>query len=388
MIIGNLSKLFSRNKSETKFCPNGNLTLGAEIELQIIDNSTLNLVPLSNEIIKKCSPKYHKKIKQEIFLNMLEINSKKCNNANEIYDDLSNSIDYLHGITKDMNISFASTGTHPFSNYNKALITQSKRYEESIEVNQWLAKRNNIFGLHVHIGINDQEKIIKFNNFFLNFIPHLIALSASSPFWCGNNTGLNAMRPTTYEAHPACGNPYTFNNWHEFEKLYNSLIKSKSIKTTKDLLWDIRPSPSFGTLEIRVCDCPAKLSEAVAITAFIHMLANWLEDNSKWLEKIPSPTRWVARQNKFRAMRYGTNCNIIINEEGATKPIKDDIYDWLEKIKDYSEKLSYNKHVSIIKNICQNGNSSKRQLDLFNKSNSLEEVVKNNIKEFSEELAT
>ncbi len=384
MIIDKLSKFISKNKKETTYCPNGNLTVGAEIELQIIDNNTLNLVPLSHEIIKKCSPKYHKKIKQEIFLNMVEINSEKCTNVNDIYNDLSSSIDYLQNITKDMNISFASTGTHPFSNYNEALTTQNQRYEESIEVNQWLAKRNNIFGLHVHIGINDQEKIIKFNNFFLNFIPHLIALSASSPFWCSNDTGLKSMRPTTYESHPACGNPYNFNNWNEFEKLYNALIKSKSIKSTKDLLWDIRPSPSYGTLEIRVCDCPAKLSETAAITAFIHMLANWLDDNSNWLEKIPSPTRWVARQNKFRAIRYGLDCNIIVNESGKTKPIKEDILNWLDKIKPYSDKMSYDKHIDIIKNLCQSGNSSNRQLAIFKKSHSLKEVVLNNIKEFNE----
>ena len=114
------------------------------------------------------------------------------------------------------------------------------------------------------------------------------------------------------------------------------------------------------------------------------MLANWLDDNSNWLEKIPSPTRWVARQNKFRAIRYGLDCNIIVNESGKTKPIKEDIFNWLDKIKPYSDKMSYDKHIDIIKNLCQSGNSSNRQLAIFKKSHSLKEVVLNNIKEFNE----
>ena len=280
-------------KKATNFCPNGFLTLGAEVELQLIERDSLNLTPRAKELLEIALP-LSKKIKEEFYLSTLEINTDKCNNAHEIEADLSESFDLITKISNQLKIDLATTGCHPFSRYSDCVITPSNRYNELIDRNQWLTRRMTVYGLHVHLGMKNGDEAIRFNNFFLNFIPHLLALSASSPFWQGDDTGLSSCRPTTYESLPTAGHPYSVKNYAEFEHLYATLVKCKSINSLKDLWWDIRVSPAFGTLEIRICDGLATLSETLAIVAFIHLLAHWFSDNASWLNQVPTSPIWFA----------------------------------------------------------------------------------------------
>ncbi len=377
-----LDKWFSKQKlnREVNFSSNGILTLGVEVELQLIDNSSFNLAPKFNELARLSN---NSKLKQEFYLSTAEINTDKCLNVQEVEKDLSNSLDELSTIGKELNLEFATTGCHPFSRYADCVITPSSRYNELIDRNQWLTRRMTVYGLHVHLGMKDGEEYVRFNNFFLHFLPHLLALSASAPFWQGNDTGLATCRPTTYESLPTAGSPYMVKSWHEFEHLYKTLKKCQAINSLKDLWWDIRPSPAYGTLEIRVCDGLATLSETCAITAYIHLLANWFNDNGSWMDKVSTPLNWVARENKWRVIRHGLDASLIINHEGATKPIRQDILDWIEKFSDYEKKLGYEKYINTIRNILKNGNSSTRQMNIYNQNKSLQEVVKFNIAEFN-----
>lgn len=368
---------------DTNFRSNGILTLGVEVELQLIDPSTLNLAPRAEELLKISAP-FAQKIKQEFYLSTVEINTDKCLNLHEVEKDLSESFDQINKITDSLNLNLATTGCHPSSRYADCVITPSKRYHELIDRNQWLTKRMTVYGVHVHIGMKSGDEAIRFNNFFLNFIPHLLALSASSPFWQGDDTGLASCRPTTYESLPTAGHPYQVKNWDEFEKLYETLKKCKSINSLKDLWWDIRPSPIFGTLEIRVCDGIATLDETLAIVAFIHLLANWFHDNGSWLERVPTSPIWFSRENKWRAIRKGLDAELVVNLDGKTKPIIDDILEWLEKLAPYEKKLGYQQYVKTIRDIIEKGNSTSRQRKIFAQTNSLEEVVKFNVKEFLE----
>ena len=365
---------------ETNFRSNGILTLGAEVELQIIDPESFKLIPKAEEILNHSLA--DEKIKPELYLSTVEINSNKCDNAFEIEKDLNESFDLITKIANDVGLRLATTGCHPFSRYSDCLITQTVRYNELIDRNQWLTRRMTVYGLHVHIGMKSGDDAIRFNNFFLNFIPHLLALSASSPFWQAEDTGLASCRPTTYESLPTAGSPYQVKNWLEFENLYASLKKCKAINSLRDLWWDIRPSPSYGTIEIRVCDGLATLEETMAIIAFIHLLANWFNDHGSWLEQVPVRPVWLSRENKWRVIRHGLEADLITNVDGSTKSIKKDILEWIEKLEIYSDKLGYQKYIISLKNIVEKGNGSTRQRKVFAQTNSLEEVVKSNIEEF------
>lgn len=365
-------------KQEIEFQSSEALTLGVEIEIQLIDKQNLNLTPRAEEFIHPAQPK----IKPEFYLNTIEVNTDKCYSVKEVQNDLTQTFTELNVIAEKLNVMLSTTGAHPFARYADCIISPSTRYQKLIDRNQWLTRRMTVYGLHVHIGMASSDDCIRYNNFFLNFLPHLLALSASSPFWQGTDTGLSSCRPTTYEALPTAGQPYYVRNWKDFVNLYESLKKCGSINTLKDLWWDMRPSPGFGTLEIRVCDGCATLCETLAITAFIHLLACWFADHGSWLESVTYPPRWLSRENKWRAMRYGLNAELVSNIEGKTKLMYEDLLEWLDKLKPYTEKLGYQDYCANLIKIMELGTSSQRQRKIFQQTESLEEVVRFNIHEF------
>lgn len=370
----------TRQDKEIDFKSQGLLTLGVEIELQLIDKLNYNLAPLAEKLLATCSNL--KKVKPEFYLSTIEVNTDKCSSVQEIERDLRQTLDNFKSIGDQLGIAFSSTGSHPFAKYSDCIISPTERYQELIDRNQWLTRRMTVYGLHVHLGMASGDECIRFNNFFMHFLPHLLALSASSPYWQSIDTGLSSCRPTTYEALPTAGQPYHVNNWKDFVNLYESLKRCGSITTLKDLWWDLRPSPGYGTLEIRVCDGCATLQETLAITAFIHTLAHWFADNGSWLKAVNYPPHWVSRENKWRVMRYGLNAELVTNTEGKTKLLREDILEWLDKLKIYAEKLQYTTYLDNLKKMLQHGNSSERQRTCFAQTQNLEEVVKHNIKEF------
>ncbi|MBX7146348.1 MAG: YbdK family carboxylate-amine ligase [Alphaproteobacteria bacterium] len=370
-----------KNKNdEIKFQTNGVLTLGVEIELQLIDKVTFNLASRAEELLK--ATQHLKKIKPEFYLSTIEINTDKCTTVQEIDQDLRTTLTALNPIADNLGITFSTTGSHPFAKYSDCIISPSERYLDLIDRNQWLTRRMTVYGLHVHLGMANGDDCIRYNNFLMYFLPHLLALSSSSPFWQGVDTGLSSYRPTTYEALPTAGQPYHVHNWQDFERLYNSLKKCGSIKVLKDLWWDLRPSPSYGTLEIRVCDGCATLYETVAITAFIHTLTHWFADNGSWLESVNYPPRWLSRENKWRVMRYGLDAELVMNTDGKTKPLREDINEWLDKLKPYSQKMGYETYLSNIQLLLERNISSDRQRKIFQKNGFLEDIVAFNIQEF------
>ncbi|CDZ78422.1 Carboxylate-amine ligase YbdK [Legionella massiliensis] len=368
------------NEEEISFRSNGVLTLGVEIELQLIDSSTYNLCSRAEEVLQETA--HLKKIKPEFYLSTIEINTDICSSVRHVEDDLYQTLRSLQLATKNMGIQFATNGSHPFSSYSDWIISPTERYLDLIDRNQWLTRRMSVYGLHVHLGMSTGEECIRFNNFFMYFLPHLLALSSSSPFWQGIDTGLSSCRPTTYESLPTAGQPYHVRKWQDFEHLYNTLKSCGSIKTLKDLWWDLRPSPGFGTLEIRVCDGAATLSETVAIVAFIHTLAYWFSDNGSWLESVAYPPYWLSRENKWRAMRYGLNAELVMNTDGKLKLMREDIQEWFEKLQPYIEKLNYQTYFSTLNTIIDKGTSSERQQKVFERAGCLKDVVKHNVSEF------
>ena len=380
-VASRLSLAPRSKKDEIEFQSNGVLTLGVEIELQLIDKATLNLAPRADELLK--ATQHLKKVKPEFYLSTVEVNTDKCITVLDIEQDLQSTLTELNPLAEKLGVALSTTGVHPFAKYSDCIISPTERYQELIDRNQWLTRRMTVYGLHVHLGMASGDDCIRYNNFFMYFTPHLLALSASSPFWQGADTGLSSCRPTTYEALPTAGQPYHVRNWKEFENLYESLKKCGSINTMKDLWWDLRPSPGYGTLEIRVCDGCATLYETLAITAFIHALAHWFADRGSWLESVNYPPRWLSRENKWRVIRYGLDAELVMNTNGKTKRLRDDIEEWVEKLNPYAEKLGYQIYLSNLLALLEKGVSSERQRRVFQKTGSLEALVQFNIKEFS-----
>jgi glutamate---cysteine ligase / carboxylate-amine ligase len=375
----NIAERFVKPRDKIIFQSNGILTLGVEIEMQLIDPHTWNLASRAEELLH--AARAIKKVKPEFYLSTIEINTGKCADVHEVERDLRATFEALRPIADDLNIAFSTTGTHPFARYSDCIISPTERYQELIDRNQWLTRRMTVYGLHVHLGMASGNDCIRFNNFFMHFLPHLLALSGSSPFWQGTDTGLASCRPTMYEALPIAGQPYQVQSWDDFEHLFEILKKCGSVKSLRDLWWDLRPSPGYGTLEIRVCDGPATLYEALSITAFIHMLAHWFYDNISCM-KLSYPPHWLACENKWRGMRYGLDAELVTSTDGGIKILEDDICEWMDKLLPYARQLDYEKYLSHIHNIIRCGTSSDRQRKVFQKTNSLEEVVKFNVAEF------
>src|SRR5687768_10629779 len=357
------------------------LTLGVEMEIQLLDKETLNLTPRAEDILALVK---NTRLVKEMFRSTLELVTGICSDAHEAGRDLNEILLEVRMAGEKTGIRFSGTGTNPTGNYNERILSKSERYEQLLERNQWLIKRMAVYGLHVHIGMKDGDDCIRFNNFFLHFIPHLIALSASSPYWNCQDTGLASSRPTVYEAHPTSGIPYTVHNWHEFNELYQKLLATNSIESMKDIWWDIRPSPGYGTLELRICDGPATMLELQSLVAFIHLLALWFNDNRHHFYKHNKiiPEQWIMRENKWRAIRHGLGAEIISHESMQVKKLADNIHFWVNRLEPYANQMGYQPFMECIKNILDKGNSAARQRKVMKYFNDIKRVVESNVLEF------
>lgn len=356
------------------------LTMGVELEFQVVDIQSLLLTPRANEIIERIN---QERIKPEFFQSSLEVITGICNSAHDAEREFKQALGLVRKHAADLGLKISSTGTHPEGDYRDRLVTPSKRYNELMDRNQWIIRRMAVYGMHVHLAMRSGDACIKYHNFFLHFVPHLLALSASSPFWHSLNTGLACARPTMYESMPTSGMPYIVKDWQQFDKMYQTMVRTGSIKSMHDLWLDLRPSPELGTLELRMCDEPATLAEAMAIAAYVHMLAQWYEDHQQaWEEKHKTLKHWLFRENKWRAIRYGLKGEMILATNKKTLLVHEDVVYWLDKISPYVTRFGYQAQVLLLKTILEKGNSSERQVKVFEQTDSLHEVTRHNVAEF------
>lgn len=366
-----------------EFKSNGHLTLGVEIELQLLDKETLDLKPAAIDVLRHTVSDQN--IKPEIFQSMVEINTGICADVAAVEKDLRGSMAVLKEAAHQENALLSTTGTHPFARYSERLLFPAERYDYLIDRNQWIAQRLMIFGMHIHIGMRDGESCIRFNNFFLRFIPHLLALTASSPFWQGGETGLASCRPTIFESCPTAGHPCRLQNWQEFSDLCDRMVKSQSIGDLKDIWWDLRPSPRYGTLEIRACDGVATLQETLAVVAFVHTLAHWFDTHDEFDRETPPPPLWIMRENKWRAMRHGMEALIIKNNETDVVPLREHILLWIDRLSPVAKSLGYDAYWKSLAELVERGSSYRRQIAVFEKTGSVMDVTRHNCTEFEQE---
>lgn len=296
------------------------MSVGVELELQLLDPETLDLTPVAPRLLERLAGE--KRVKPEIFQSMLEVNTGICANAAEVRRDLSATLARLREVCRAEGVLLASAGSHPFAVHRERLLYPAERYVELVDRNRWIARRLMIFGLHVHLGMRDGPRAWQVLNGLLYYLPHLLACSASSPFWQGNDTGLASSRITIFEALPTAGHPCTFADWASFERFYDALVASRAVRSIKDIWWDIRPHPDYGTVEIRICDEPPTLRETTALVALAHALAAWLDSRAEEGETFAPPPDWMIRENKWRASRWGLDADFVVDEAGRTEPAR------------------------------------------------------------------
>lgn len=313
-----------------EFTPSAGASVGVELELQILDPGTLDLTPAAPRLLERLAG--DSRVKPEIFQSMLEVCTGVCANAAEAKRDLAATLGKLHEACREEGVRLASAGSHPFAVHRERLLYPAERYVELVDRNRWIARRLMIFGLHVHLGMRDGPRAWQVLNGLLAYLPHLLACSASSPFWQGSDTGLASSRITIFEALPTAGHPCTFADWDAFVRFCDALVASRAIRSIKDIWWDIRPHPDYGTVEIRICDEPPTLREIGAVVALAHALGSWLDARAESGERFLPPADWIIRENKWRASRWGLEAEFVADETGRTVPAREAIEQLVEEL--------------------------------------------------------
>ena len=361
------------------FVKSAPLTLGVEFEFALMDQNTLKPAHQAADIISEAN---RPDIKEELFRHMVEVTTDAiCNDVHDVEAQMSRSVRTVLDLADKRNLLVTGCGRPPTIILAECRRVDNPRYDYQQEGRKILNERFAQLGTHIHIGMESAEKCIRYHNFYMHFLPHLIALSAGSPFEDGMDTGLASIRPTIAESLPIAGMPYSFRTWQEYVLLCQAMFRAGSIRNLKDLWWDLRPSPRFGTLELRVCDQLTNLGEALAIVAFVHALGLWFDHNQSWLDEMPRPSTWRLRENKWRAMRYGLNAHLVANNLGDTYTVVDDIKTWLDRIKAQYAQMKYEPYLDTLLGMLANGNSAKRQQTVWAATGSLEEVARFNCRE-------
>jgi carboxylate-amine ligase len=355
-------------------------TIGVEEEFQIIDPDTLEL---RSHVIQLLSQAHGlgDQVKQEMHQSIVETGTKICENVSELRLEVHRTRGELVAAAERTGLHVAAAGTHPFSSWIDQVISPGERYQHIVEEMGQLARSLLIFGMHVHVAMPDRQTTIDMMNMVRYFLPHLLALSTSSPFWMGRNTGLRSFRTTVFRRFPRTGIPEIFESWSAYENFVNLLIKLNCIDTGKKIWWDVRPHPTFGTLEFRMFDVPTRVEETVALAALTQAIIVKLHRlymrNVCWRVY----RRALIEENKWRAARYGIEGKLLDLGKEAEVPVKELICELLEFVDDVVDDLGSRGAVEYVHTILNEGTSAERQLRVFERTGDLKDVVRHLVTE-------
>lgn len=361
--------------------------MGVEVEIQLIDHDTKNLSAAAVPLLEEAASVPGLTLKAELTQAMAEINTEICVTIREAGESLARQLGLVRELADKRNVAIAVSGTHPFQDWRERRIFPDPRHLDILEKYQWLARRWNTYGLHVHVGVSSGDRAVHILNALISYIPHLLALSASSPYWGGTDTGLMSCRAAVLESFPTGGLPYYLPDWKGFEKYFETLVGTGAIKSIKDIYWDIRPHFDFGTIEVRVCDGLPNLRDTLALAAMVHCLVVWIDDQYKKgrSQKVSMQGYWLAPENKWQAVRYGLEGIFIAPETGERRVLREEIERVLEVLAPVAESLECAQELADVRDILKRGNSSMRQREVFAKTQSHVAVVEALIQELKDE---
>lgn len=357
-----------------EFTPSPRPTLGVEWEFALVDKVTRDLSNTASELFeavheRESSVIDESKLHKELLRNTVEVVTGVCDTVPEAVEDLAGTTRVVRRTAESLGVDLYSAGTHPFAQWSVQLLTPGHRYEELISRTQWWGRQMLIWGLHVHVGVRRREHVLPIVTSLLNHYPHLLALSASSPVWSGQDTGYASNRAMMFQQLPTAGLPFQFQTWQEYERYVGDAFRTDVIEHINDIRWDIRPSPRLGTVEIRVCDGVSNLREVAALTALHHCLVVDLERRLEAGEELPTMPPWHVQENKWRAARYGLDAEIILDAAGNERLVTDDLDDLLDRLSPLARELDCEPELHSVADIPKIGASYQRQRRVLEETN-------------------
>ena len=357
-------------------------TLGIEEEYQTVDPDTRDLRShIHAEIIEKGKLLMQERVMSEMHQSVVEVGTSVCANIKDAKEELKKLRRHMIRLSRENGLRLASAATHPFADWRMQEVTTDERYKNIVQDMHLVARANLIFGLHVHVGVEDRETAIHLMNHARYFVPHLLALSTNSPFWLGMDTGLKSYRCKVFDQFPRTNLPDYFPSWGEYENYIKLLVKTNSIDNAKKIWWDIRPHPFFDTLEFRVCDIPMRLEETIALAALIQATVAKLYKLYAANQGFRLYRKSLLMENKWRAARYGINGKLIDFGKQMEVPERDLIEEYLTFVDDVLDELDSREEVEYIREIMKNGTGADRQLQVYQETGDLKAVVDYIIKE-------
>jgi carboxylate-amine ligase len=350
-------------------------TLGIEEEFQVIDPESRELKSHIQEMFDEGERRLKEEIKREMHDPVIEIGTPVCADIGEARREITRLRREICGLAKENGLQIAAAGTHPISHWASVPITPAARYDQIVYDLQMVARANLVFGLHVHVAIEDMETRIQVMNAARYFLPHIFALSVNSPFWCGHNTGWKSYRQKVFERFPRTGLPELFRTASEYEEYVATLVATNCIDNPKKIWWDVRPHPFFPTLEYRICDVPMRIDETICFAALFQAITVKLwrlySRNMGWRLY----RRTLLHENKARAARYGIGGKLIDFGRREEVPFAELLDELLEFVDDVVDELGSRKEVYYAREIIKNGTGADRQLAEYSKRNDLKDVV-------------
>ncbi|MCZ7529667.1 MAG: glutamate--cysteine ligase [Acidimicrobiia bacterium] len=354
-------------------------SLGVEMELTLVDRTTRELVSAASAILAEIGEGHpdndHPKAKHELFECTIEIITGICQTVAEARSDLEETLSEVRAAADKRGLDLICSGSHPFSSWQDQTISPPPRYRELVEDMQWTASRLQIFGIHYHVGVRSAEKSIAIANELTAWLPHFLALSASSPYWERHDTGLASSRVKVFEALPTAGLPPQIHSWEDFEEYVETLMEAQAIRTIREVWWDVRPHPNFGTVELRICDGTPTMHECATLAAMAQTMVTWLDRLIDRGELPRVPREWVVRENKWLAARYGLDAEIIVDDSGTRRAIREEIADLMATLTPIAAELGCSDELAGVNRILEEGPSCERQRRQVAGGATLEDVV-------------
>jgi carboxylate-amine ligase len=369
--------------------PSKGPTLGVEWELQLIDAQTRDLRQDAGVVLADLpnidETGEHGRLRHELMQSTVEVVTGICSTVSEAKSDLAETITELQQTAAGHGILLACAGTHPCSDWRDAKMAPIQRYAELVEQMQWLARRIQTFGVHVHVGLRDESKAMPIVNALAAYLPHFLALTASSPYWSGHDTGLASSRSIVFGALPNAGPPPGLDNWTRFEEYMDTLLRAGTIRSIKEVWWDVRPHPDFGTVELRIADGLPTFREIGMIAALAQCMVQLFDTRLDRGYSLPVLEPWLVRDNKWRATRYGLDAMVIIDGRGTTAPLRDEIYELVRELEPVADRLGCAEELAVTTEVLTHGASYERQRAVAAATGDLKQVVDALITEFAED---
>ncbi|MCB7136724.1 glutamate--cysteine ligase [Cellulosimicrobium marinum] len=349
---------------EIPFARSARSSVGLEWELALVDTDSGDLRQVARTVLDAVRPadgSDHPSIKQELLLNTVEVVSGVRRTVREAGHDLERSIEEIRAVTDPLRVELMCAGTHPFARWAQQKVTDKQRYNTLIDRTQWWGRQMLIYGVHVHVGIEDRDKVLPIQRAMLTCFAHLQSLSASSPFWGGKDTGYASNRALMFQQLPTAGLPFQFEHWADLEGYVGDMLHTGVIDAFDEVRWDLRPAPRFGTLETRICDGTTNLTELLALAALTHCLVEHFSTVLDDGRELPTLPPWFAQENKWRSARYGMDAIIILDRAGNEELVTDAVARLLTDLEPVAARLGCLDELDGVRTILRRGASYQRQ---------------------------